>query len=107
LVEIPVEPGAFFDLTPVHVLTTTSLATMGAAHPESDWSVRRFRPNLLVDTSVGQAPIAVPDAPVPPGTAHPGFPEDGWVGSAVAFGPSGNGAATTSVWLAPVCCARP
>jgi uncharacterized protein YcbX len=40
-------PGMFVDLAPVHVLTKTSLATIGA-ELGSDLDVRRFRPNVLL-----------------------------------------------------------
>jgi uncharacterized protein len=40
-------PGMFVDLAPVHVLTKTSLATIGA-EVGSDLDVRRFRPNVLL-----------------------------------------------------------
>jgi uncharacterized protein YcbX len=40
-------PGMFVDLAPVHVLTTTSLATIGA-ELGGDLDVRRFRPNVLL-----------------------------------------------------------
>jgi uncharacterized protein YcbX len=40
-------PGMFVDLAPVHVLTQTSLATIGA-EVGSDLDVRRFRPNILL-----------------------------------------------------------
>ena len=40
-------PGMFVDLAPVHVLSQTSLATIGA-EIGSDLDVRRFRPNVLL-----------------------------------------------------------
>ena len=40
-------PGMFVDLAPVHVLSQTSLATIGA-EVGSDLDVRRFRPNVLL-----------------------------------------------------------
>jgi len=40
-------PGMFVDLAPIHVLTKTSLATIGA-EVGSDLDVRRFRPNVLL-----------------------------------------------------------
>jgi uncharacterized protein YcbX len=40
-------PGTFVDLAPIHVLTKTSLATIGA-EVGIDLDVRRFRPNVLL-----------------------------------------------------------
>lgn len=105
LVNIPMMDGTFFDLTPLHILTTTTLATMSATYPELVWDVRRFRPNLLVDTMPDGAPPAVPlDGPVAPGTAHDGFPEDGWVGAVI---PVGTGGAAFQVMMPAVRCAIP
>ena len=42
-------PGAFFDLAPLHVLTTASLAAIGAERPDGRFDARRFRPNVLID----------------------------------------------------------
>ncbi|MGH8516949.1 MAG: MOSC domain-containing protein, partial [Panacagrimonas sp.] len=44
-------PGMFFDLSPLHLLTTASLMHMRRCNPDADWDVRRFRPNLLVETA--------------------------------------------------------
>jgi uncharacterized protein YcbX len=44
-------PGALVDSSPVHVLTTASLRAMAVQRPDLDWSVARFRPNLLVDVA--------------------------------------------------------
>lgn len=78
LVDIPVPDGSYVDLFAVHVLTTTSLATVAAARPEGDWDIRRFRPNVLVET---------PPAPA----AALGYPEDAWVGRRVRIGTGGAG----------------
>ena len=40
--------GTFFDLAPVHLLTTATLARLGSLYPQGRFEVRRFRPNLLV-----------------------------------------------------------
>ena len=106
LVNIPVATGTFFDLTPLHVLSTTSLATMGAAHPGGDWDVRRFRPNVLVapTTVTGIDSLEVLSTLVPPGQEHPAFPEDGWVGRTVRIGESG---AFFEVLMPAVRCAMP
>jgi uncharacterized protein YcbX len=70
--DIPVSsmapPGTFFDLTTLHVLTTATLRRLEELAPESDFDVRRYRPNVLVD---------VPGA---------GFVENDWVGAMLAIG---------------------
>jgi uncharacterized protein YcbX len=50
LLEFVSPPGTYFDVSPIHLLTTSSLAAMSRANPRADWNVRRFRPNVLVDT---------------------------------------------------------
>lgn len=61
-------PGTFFDLAPVHLVTTSSLAELAARAPESDFAVERFRPNVVID-----------------GPAE-GFVENAWVGVNVRLG---------------------
>ncbi len=59
----------FVDAQPLLVLTTASLRIAAALHPEGDWNVRRFRPNLVVDV------------------AGNGWFEDGWcAGSTLRIG---------------------
>lgn len=41
--------GGHHDFAPVHLLTTSALARMQAVAPASDWDVRRFRPNVVID----------------------------------------------------------
>src|SRR5215204_7399116 len=45
--------GSLVDAYPVHLITRASLAAMAALTPGSDFDVRRFRPNLVVDTEPG------------------------------------------------------
>jgi MOSC domain-containing protein len=62
-------PGMFVDLAPVHVLTKTSLATIGTEVGDA-LDVRRFRPNVLV---------ALDDT-------DEDLPETQWVGGQVTLG---------------------
>jgi uncharacterized protein len=45
-------PGTYFDLFPIHILTTAALRAMSRLNPSADWDVRRFRPNVLIDVGV-------------------------------------------------------
>ena len=63
-----VPEGSFFDLYPFSVLTTSTLEQLGELEPQSRFDVRRFRMNVIVDTS-GR-----------------GFVENGWVGHTLAIG---------------------
>jgi uncharacterized protein YcbX len=64
----PVPVGAFFDLFPVSVLTTSTLARLAELRPQSRFESRRFRMNVIVDADA------------------PGFPENDWVGREVVVG---------------------
>ena len=64
--------GTFFDLARLHLLTTSTLAALSAAHPGGDFDVRRYRPNVLVSETDGD-----------------GFIENDWVGRSVSLGSSG------------------
>jgi uncharacterized protein YcbX len=41
--------GTFFDLAPVHLLSTATLRRLAELHPRGNFDVRRFRPNFLLD----------------------------------------------------------
>ncbi|MFC5720052.1 MOSC domain-containing protein [Streptomyces gamaensis] len=72
--ELATQPGVFFDTkSALHVLTTASLRAAHRLYPEGDWDVRRFRPNLLVDTAGT-------------GTGDEGFPEEAWPGGTLTLG---------------------
>ena len=64
----PVPVGAFFDLFPVSVLTTSTLAQLAELQPQSRFDQRRFRMNVIVSTSAA------------------GFLENDWIGQEVALG---------------------
>jgi uncharacterized protein YcbX len=74
------EGTSFIDLGILHLLTTTSMATLAAADPDLAVDVRRFRPGFVLDT---------------PGLE--GFPEnDDWAAATLRFG-SGDGAVEIAI----------
>ena len=70
LLEFESPPGTYFDAFPISIMSQQSLNTMNELEGESQFDVRRFRPNLLVD---------IPD------TDHP-FPEQAWIGKTLSIG---------------------
>ncbi|HUF33399.1 MAG TPA: MOSC N-terminal beta barrel domain-containing protein [Acidimicrobiales bacterium] len=52
MVAIPTPPGTFLDLAGIHLLTSSTLEGCARVHPELDWDVRRFRPNIVLDADV-------------------------------------------------------
>lgn len=62
--------GTYFDLAPLHLLTTASLATLAARTPGARFDCRRFRPNLLIEPVGGAA----------------GLVENDWCGRALRIG---------------------
>ena len=59
-----------YSVTPIHLLTTASLARLKQLHPEGAADARRFRPNILVDM------------PALDGR----FPETEWIGRKLSIG---------------------
>jgi len=62
--------GTFFDCAVVHVLTTATLDRLRSLYPEGRFEVRRFRPNLVVETASGDRD----------------FVENAWIGHLLAIG---------------------
>ncbi|MFN0252772.1 MAG: MOSC domain-containing protein [Kofleriaceae bacterium] len=60
-------PGTYFDAMTLHVVTTASLDAL-RAKGSSDFDVRRFRPNVVIEG------------------APPGFPEAEWTGDTLTIG---------------------
>src|SRR5882672_4358480 len=49
--DFPLPEGTFFDCAVVHLLTTATLDRLRALYPDGRFEVRRFRPNLVVETA--------------------------------------------------------
>ena len=62
--------GTFFDCALVHLLTTATLDRLRALYPQGRFEVRRFRPNIVVETS----------------NAEEDFVENAWIGQTLAIG---------------------
>ena len=62
--------GTFFDCAVVHVMTTATLDRLRELYPPGRFEVRRFRPNVVVETVNGVS----------------GFVENAWIGRTVRIG---------------------
>ena len=52
-------PGTYFDCYPIHIMTTSSLDTLAGVGGGDDVDVRRFRPNVLIDTGDAEGLLEV------------------------------------------------
>jgi len=68
LTEHEMPPGTFFDSSTLLVLTTASMRRMGELAPGSDFDVRRFRPNIVIESD------------------DEGFVEEDWLGGVLQIG---------------------
>jgi uncharacterized protein YcbX len=64
--------GTFFDCALVHLLTTATLDRLRELYPQGRFEVRRFRPNIVVETANGERD----------------FVENAWIGQVLAIGDS-------------------
>ena len=62
--------GTFFDCAVVHLLTTATVDWLRELYPPGRFEVRRFRPNVVVETADGVK----------------GFVENAWIGRTLAIG---------------------
>jgi len=62
--------GTFFDCAVVHLLTTATLDRLRELYPQGRFEVRRFRPNVVVETANGVKE----------------FVENAWIGHTLAIG---------------------
>ena len=60
--------GAFFDSSPVHIVTTSTLEALTTLHPSGRFDPRRFRPNIVLTAD------------------EPGFVEETWIGKSFLVG---------------------
>lgn len=75
-------PGTFFLVTPFHFITTATLAHLKKLNDKSDCDVRRFRPNVVIETEKGE-----------------GLLEQQWIDKQITFG----NAAVNCVGTTPRC----
>jgi len=66
----PMPPETFFDLAVVHMLTTATIDRLRELYPQGRFEVRRFRPNIVVETA----------------SSNRGFVENDWVGRTLTIG---------------------
>ena len=68
IIEYESPPGAYYDVFPLMLMSTSSLAALAGAVPEAVVDVRRFRPSMVIETDAL------------------GHPEFGWTGQAMSVG---------------------
>jgi uncharacterized protein len=47
-------PKTFFDIAVIHILTTSTINRLRELYPEGRFEVRRFRPNIVVESTSGE-----------------------------------------------------
>jgi uncharacterized protein YcbX len=63
------EAGGLHDDSPIHIVTTSTLAYLRTLYPGGDYDPRRFRPNIVIDTGDADGPV-----------------EQAWIGKALRIG---------------------
>ncbi len=85
MIEFAAAPGSFQLVAPLHLITTASLRQLNTWNAASDWDVRRFRPNFVIETAPG----------------FDGLIEQQWIGKRLSLG----GATVNCVGATPRCSA--
>ena len=62
--------NTFFDLAPIHILTTSTIERLKELYPQGRFEIRRFRPNIVIEAA----------------NAEKDFVENAWVGQTLAIG---------------------
>ena len=75
ITEFESPPGTYYDAFPLLVMTEAALSALGAALPESNVDIHRFRPSLVLDTGADGADASTP-----------GHPEFDWAGRRATIG---------------------
>jgi uncharacterized protein YcbX len=63
------EPGGLHDDSPIHLVTTSTLAYLTSLYPSGRFDPRRFRPNIVIETGDAEGPV-----------------EQSWVGAEISIG---------------------
>jgi uncharacterized protein len=63
-------PRTFFDIAVIHILTTSTINYLRELYPEGRFEVRRFRPNIVIDSASGEKD----------------FIENSWIGKKMVIG---------------------
>ena len=66
----PMPSQTFFDIDVIHLLTTSTINRLRQLYPEGRFEVRRFRPNIVVESA----------------SMEKGFIENSWVGKKITIG---------------------
>jgi uncharacterized protein YcbX len=69
VMEFESPPGTYFDAFPVMIMSTESLAYLQKSAPDQNFDIRRFRPNILLETQSTES-----------------FPEREWIGRKLRLG---------------------
>ena len=70
ITDFDLPPDTFFDCATIHLLTTATLDRLRELYPHGRFEVRRFRPNIVVETSDPESRFA----------------EDAWIGHTIQIG---------------------